>query len=121
MKYNRVFLLFVLVFHVFACAWISLGLMREPGEKTWFDNVAGYSDERMAEVIGGDFKIYISSLFHIAQTFATIGYGNYFGYTTREYLFSLVLLFFGIILFVLAFEKVKSIIGSFNEEERREN
>lgn len=116
-------MLFALTFHFFACIWIALGFPEKADERTWFDNIAGngYFDKDMGLLLGGNFQVYVCSLFHVAQTFATIGYGNYYGFSTREYLFSIVLLFLGILLFVLSFEKVKSIIGSFNEEEKREN
>lgn len=120
---NRVSLLFALIFHFFACIWVALGFPLETDEKTWFDNISGigFFDKNEGLVTGGNFKVYVCSLFQVAQTFSTIGYGNYYGFATREYLFSIVMLFFGILLFVFSFEKVKSIIGSFNEEEKREN
>ena len=112
-----------MIFHFFACIWIALGFPLEANEKTWFDNVAGvgYYDKDMGLLTGGNFEVYVCSIFHVAQTFSTIGYGNFYGFATREYIFSIALLFLGILLFVFSFEKVKSILGSFNEEEKREN
>jgi len=68
----------------------------------------------------GTFKVYVCALFYVAQTFLTIGFGTYYGYSAREQIFSMFLLFCGIILFTFSFEKVKIIISSFNEAEKIE-
>lgn len=66
-------------------------------------------------------RIYVTSLVHIVQTVTTIGYGNSTGYSLREYVYSLVLMFIGLLLFAFVFEKVKDIIKSLNEAEILDN
>ena len=64
--------------------------------------------------------VYVCAVFYVVQTFATIGYGSYVGDTVREYIFSMFLLFLGIVVFSFCYEKTKAVIASFNEAWRRE-
>lgn len=109
-----------LTFHYLACLWIIVGFKQSDNEKTWFDNIAVKYDIEGEMIVDGNFDLYLNSLVHIAQTLTTVGYGSYFGFTVREYLFSMFVLLFGIIVFTFAFEKTKSIIASYNEADRRE-
>ena len=109
-----------LTFHYLACLWIIVGFKEDEDEKTWFDTIAVKYDIEGEMIVEGNLDLYIHSLVHIAQTLTTVGYGSYFGFTVREYLFSIFVLLFGIIVFTFVFEKTKSIIASYNEADRRE-
>ena len=110
----------LLLIHFCSCIWISLGFPREDGEITWFINVEEIDDPNDPALHEGNIKIYICAIFYVVQTFATIGYGSYYGYTVREYIFSMFLLFLGTVVFAFAYEKTKAVISSFNEAHRRE-
>jgi len=112
----------VIIFHFCTCVWISLGYPQHPEEKTWFLNIPDFDyDFGSNELLGGNLSVYLSSLVFASQTLTTIGYGSPTGYSNREYLFCIALLFFGLLTFTYFYEKVKTIITSLNEAERIEN
>ena len=53
--------------------------------------------------------VYIASVFITAESLTTVGYGTADYFTLREQLFAMILLFFGIILFAIFFEKIKAL------------
>jgi len=97
-----------------------LGIPTQPNQLTWFDNIMEMFDYQNDTWTQGTFKVYVCAFFYVAQTFSTIGFGTYYGYSVREYLFSSFLLFGGLIMFTFSFEKVKAIIVSFNGAEKIE-
>lgn len=112
----------MIFFHIASCIWILLGYRTYTGEDTWFDAVVTYdSDDNIIYYRNQALRIYVTSLFHIVQTVTTIGYGNSTGYTLREDVYSLVLMFIGLLMFAFVFEKMKAIIKSLNEAEELNN
>ena len=114
------FLVMLLLIHFCACIWISIGFPREDGEITWFINVEEIDDPNDLTLHQGNIQIYVCAVFYVVQTFATIGYGSYTGYTVREYIFSMFVLFIGTVVFSFSYEKTKAVIASFTEASRRE-
>ena len=90
----------LLLGHLCACAWISLGT-RENG---WLTQL-----QTLPEDDGGDAQfaiytpnqIYIFSLYWIFEVLSTVGYGDYAGAGTEEFLFTIFLEFCGITFFAL--------------------
>ena len=97
---------------------MALGRPTYPGEETWLDIVDKFGAK---EQRNNNYDVYIDSLFQIVQTYTSVGYGTNTGVTTREYLFCLAILCFGILTFGFLFQKTKSITLLFNEAEMKEN
>ena len=97
--------------HIWACVWIVLGFPRYPGEKTWFMDVAdlnyGYKSEELKH---GSASLYLTSLYFTVGTLTTNGFGDPIGHTVREYLVSMILMFFGLLMFTVIYEKAKAVI-----------
>lgn len=108
-----------LIFNLSACIWVQLGWPTYTGEITWLDSADKFGSKDTND--RDNYDIYIDSLFQIVQTYTSVGYGTNTGVTSREYLFSLVLLCFGILTFGYFFQKTKSIALLFNEAEMKEN
>ena len=67
-----------------------------------------------------DLEVYIASLNHMIQTLTTVGYGNYTGFTAREYIVCIVLEFFGIMLFVYLMQQIKYTFNQVDEIEEKQ-
>lgn len=113
-------LFMALVFHLMADVWIVLGYPASPHERTWFSDIPG-SPEEVQELTKGSIEVYVASIFFVVQSVLPVGYGSAVGFTWREYLFSTGMEFFGIFMFTACFEKIKSIIASFNRADLIEN
>lgn len=112
----------LIIFHLCSCIWILLGIPDYPGEQTWLGAIVVFdSTPSASDLAPNSFPIYVASFFHVVQTLTTVGYGNTPGYTAREDMFSLVLMFVGLLMFVAVFEKVKGIALSLGEAEKLEN
>ena len=94
-KYSilSLFISFCLFGHVMACAWIIIASWSEDS----FINSLQASDERW--VLYGVYEIYVFSLYWVLTTITTVGFGDYTGINEREWLFSILLEFFGLIIF----------------------
>ena len=76
------FLISLLIFlHFFACAWVSLGYA-SPG---WIQ--VKEADGYLAST--DDSTLYLASLYWAITTFATVGYGDFTGANTNDYIFSM--------------------------------
>ena len=86
--------------HLMSCAWIALGAQ----EDGWLVALQTLPDDE-----GGDpnFKkyepvqVYIFSLYWVFTVLTTVGYGDYAGSNTREFIFSITLEFCGLTFFAL--------------------
>lgn len=96
----------VLVFglHVLACCWISIGLEDPDGDLTEPWIVSQGLDVEPPENPGfikmsKNARIYWTSWYFIATSITTVGYGDIAGTTTHERQFTILLMFFGLIIF----------------------
>ena len=87
------FISFCLFGHVMACLWIMLASWSDDS----FINVLQKTDEQWQNY--GVYEIYVFCLYWILTTITTVGYGDFTGINEREWLFSLLLEFFGLIIF----------------------
>lgn len=60
-------------------------------------------------------KVYIFALYWIWEVFSTVGYGDYFGTTEEEYVFSMILELIGLTFFSLLMGLISGFILDLNE------
>ena len=101
---------FVLIFfvvylnHIMACIWLQLGNMydcstlnKDGCKDSWiFD---GKQPNRFAD--SGRESQYIFAFYWIFEVITTVGYGDYFGKTSEEHLYSILVQFVGLVFFSL--------------------
>ena len=76
-----------------ACLWIIIASWSDDS----FINVLQKTDPQWKDY--GVYEIYVFCLYWILTTITTVGYGDFTGINEREWLFSLLLEFFGLIIF----------------------
>ncbi len=80
--------------HIAACIWIALGT----SEDGWLTTLQA-NDENFAEY--EPYQVYIFALYWIFTVLTTVGFGDFTGVSTDEYLFSICLEFCGLTFFSL--------------------
>ena len=106
-------LLVVYVAHVMACIWIYFGLStkcdEQPPElhctKSWI-YANGF------ETNNSEFSVYIFAFYWIFEVITTVGYGDYYGTTSEEYIFSIVLEFIGLTFFSFLMGSINGIFSA---------
>ena len=79
--------------HIAACIWIYLGIYDadlEKDKKSWayvsdFDKMDDLTKDANVDPLKSNLAMYIFALYWIFETFTTVGYGDYAGGMTREY------------------------------------
>jgi len=121
-------LLFFMIYvaHVMGCIWIKLG-HQYPCDERQETNVYNLGlDNKCTQswVYANDFDVlsitsrYIFSFYWICEVITTVGYGDYVGATTEEYIFSLGLEFLGLTFFSFL---MGSISGLFDHKDSFED
>ena len=92
--------------HLVACGWILVGEHDTWG--TWLTNpnfgVSEFNDS-------GSF-VYISSLYWVVTTLTTVGYGDIYGTTSEEYIYTMVVEFIGILVFSIIMSTVNTFLSA---------
>jgi len=80
---------------------------------TWFDDVEDldYTYKSM-KLNHGSAYVYLSSLYFVVGTLTTNGFGDPIGHSLREHLVSMGLMFFGLLMFTVFYEKGKAIMDN---------
>ena len=105
------FILLVLTMHTIACLWVAIGLHIP---HSWIDSVgpkAINDDQEVTFRKQGATSLYITSLYFVATTLATVGYGDIKGKTMYEYLFVMMTEFVGIMFFSFIMGSINNILA----------
>ena len=85
--------------HVVACGWIGVG--QTEGWGSWLD-------EGNFDFSKDESTIYITSLYWVVTTLTTVGYGDIYGNTVQEYIYTMIVEFIGILVFSIIMSTVNS-------------
>lgn len=106
----------IYIAHVSACYWINLGYQNEclPEEE---NNESGpecviswiYANDFAGSKI---YSIYIFAFYWIFEVITTVGYGDYSGKTSSEYVFSIILEFLGLTFFSFLMGSINDIFDT---------
>ena len=88
----------MILLHYLACLWLFLGSEYfqgfEIGQSPWIIANEDFNDL-------SDRQLLVFSTYWVCTVVTTVGYGDYTGGTTLEYIFTFSIEFFGIIIFAL--------------------
>ena len=95
-----IFFFFIMLAHLAACLWIYMGFLdrdKLPEEReSWiYVNELYGNDGNGNSNIRGNAALYVFSLYWVFTTLTTVGYGDYAGGTTAEYMVTLLYEFVG--------------------------
>jgi hypothetical protein len=98
------------VMHFIACAWICIG---QNVEESWIWNGEnGIGDDTRIETK------YVMAIYWVMSTLTTVGYGDFKGYTSPEYGFTMAVEFVGILVFSIMMGFINEIfVGGEDDEE----
>ena len=105
--------------HIMACIWISIGRIDDDSWVNIF--LAKVRLERNdPSLISYDFQweIYVNAFYFVMTTITTVGYGDFVGHTTYEYIFSMCVEFIGLSFFSFLTGVVKEM---FSDNQSFEN
>lgn len=91
------------IMHLIACGWIYVGEREEWG--TWITN---YVDNRHSDAT----TVYIKSLYWVVTTLTTVGYGDIYGFSNEEFIYTMVVEFIGILVFSIIMSTVNSFLSA---------
>lgn len=107
------FILSFSVIHILSCVWIYFGnvvvgsWMQVCPNPPSSECETGMHVNRDAEE-----EVYITAMYWVITTLTTVGYGDYKGYTPKEYLIQMVVEFLGIGIFSYLMGSISSLVGS---------
>jgi len=98
------FISLIFLIHTASCIWITIGYALIDSKDGWI------VVQEMEYSTAGD--LYISSIYWAITTLSTVGYGDFKGYTTEEYLYTIAVEFIGIGFFGFIMGSLNKIILS---------
>lgn len=89
-----------------ACMWIKVG--EHPDWGTWLTN----PDFAVSRENTDKGTVYITSLYWVVTTLTTVGYGDIYGKTVEEYIYTMIVEFIGILVFSIIMSTVNSFLSA---------
>jgi hypothetical protein len=96
-------LILLSIMHMIACGWILVG--ETEGWGTWLTSESFNVKQDAASV-------YITSLYWVVTTLTTVGYGDIYGTTQEEYIYTMIVEFIGILVFSIIMSTVNSFLSA---------
>ena len=87
--------------HILACLWLYIGKRDTEGGWVYNNNFR----------VNHDGHLYIASFYFTIVTLTTVGYGDYTGDTTMEYIFSMILEFLGLTFFSVLMVQINTLVN----------
>lgn len=100
------FIILFTIMHMVACGWIYIG--EREGWGTWLTN----DNFNVSKANGDGTTIYITSLYWVVTTLTTVGYGDIYGTTEEEYIYTMIVEFIGILVFSIIMSTVNSFLSA---------
>lgn len=93
--------------HVLGCLWIYIGMIVRC---SWLDE-GGCGKGRVVDRTD-DMTVYVTATYWVITTLTTVGYGDYKGYQSQEYLLQMAVEFLGIGIFSYLMGSINNLVGS---------
>lgn len=104
------FLLFILITHIFACIWMYIGISNlRNGERSWITKANLYHKKLT--------DMYASSFYFCLVTIFSIGYGDITADTTNEKSFLIFFLIFGAIIYSYFISALSSLVQQYDPKQ----
>jgi len=104
----------IAIMHIIACVWIFFG-NNEPPEVSWLQHMDSQEAER------NRVNIYIFSIYWVVTTLTTVGYGDIYGFSSNQFVFTMIVEFLGILVFSIIMSNVNQAIGQSGDIDVIEN
>lgn len=108
----------VYVIHILSCSWTLIGYMSEgswisvfqSSQKKVDDSELGKGSGKQEFSMNNIAAVYVRAVYFIVTSLTTVGYGDFKGSTTNEFLFQMALEFIGIAFFSLLMGSINNIL-----------